>query len=901
MKTISKILIFVSMSLALSGCDDFLTKEPETNLSPNTFFSSEAELELWTNRFYSLFAGPDTDAIQVSDIQIAKNLSSVQQGTRSPATENWGTSAWAYLRYINYYLERSGNCPDETIRQRYDGVAYFFRALFYFEKVRKYGDIPYYDFVIPSNDWASLKRPRDSRGFVMKKVMEDLDRAITDLPDNWPSDALYRLSKNAARAMKARAALYEGTFRKYHGIADETIDGVTISADYFLQLAADAAWAVMEQNKYSLYKGNTLKLDAPYREYFILEDGDAKETILSMRFNADILVRHGIQFTFRNMRHSATQRLVNHYLMADGSKIQDQPGYETMTYNQQFQNRDPRMAQTLMAPGYVDLNGIDEVIEDCKSYDMTGYRFIKFVSDDTHNGATTSTTDWPVFRYPEILLTYAEAKAELGTLTPEDIALTVDVVRDRVGMPALDMTAANNNPDPLMASYYPNVNSGANKGVILEIRRERTVELPCEGLRQGYAPLEGGRPAGSLVERTRRLPRLLLPLAGRIRHERRRQDGPLPLERHQARHDLRRDARNRRRQGRPADRRHERLYRLLPGPHLQMGGGPRLSVADPDRPARGHGRRTEPESGLRRRTELLTPLCSATQRRGIPVTGIPLLRKNRLTKTIKTMKKLLLLLFAAALSLSASEPARAWGREGHETIAKIAERNLTKRAKKRIEKYLGGHSVVYYAKWMDEYRQTPEYAFTNDWHTAPVGADLRYGDELLKPGKGNAVYGLELAIRNLRDYRNLTDSAVAVNLKYVIHLVGDMHCPAHIKYTTHNTKYDVLFEDKYHKPHKYYVHHVWDNEIITTTRIWSVTEWAGELDRASKREKAAVQAGTPRDWLHDSAVTCEVQFEWAKPDERLGQDFLNKALPLVEHQIRNAGYRLAAVLNELFD
>ena len=113
------------------------------------------------------------------------------------------------------------------------------------------------------------------------------------------------------------------------------------------------------------------------------------------------------------------------------------------------------------------------------------------------------------------------------------------------------------------------------------------------------------------------------------------------------------------------------------------------------------------------------------------------------------MKKLLLLLFAAALSLSASEPARAWGREGHETIAKIAERNLTKRAKKRIEKYLGGHSVVYYAKWMDEYRQTPEYAFTNDWHTAPVDADLRYGDELLKPGKGNAVYGLELAIRNL--------------------------------------------------------------------------------------------------------------------------------------------------------
>lgn len=100
------------------------------------------------------------------------------------------------LPALHQLLPRTfGNCSDETVRQRYDGVAYFFRALFYFEKVRKYGDIPYYDFVIPSNDWASLKRPRDSRGFVMKKVMEDLDRAITDLPDNWPSDALYRLSK----------------------------------------------------------------------------------------------------------------------------------------------------------------------------------------------------------------------------------------------------------------------------------------------------------------------------------------------------------------------------------------------------------------------------------------------------------------------------------------------------------------------------------------------------------------------------------------------------------------------------------------------------------------------------------------------------------------------------------
>lgn len=261
------------------------------------------------------------------------------------------------------------------------------------------------------------------------------------------------------------------------------------------------------------------------------------------------------------------------------------------------------------------------------------------------------------------------------------------------------------------------------------------------------------------------------------------------------------------------------------------------------------------------------------------------------------MKKLLILFLFAGLLHTGD--LFGWGREGHETIAKIAERNLTKKAKKRIEKYLGGHSIVYYAKWMDEYRHTPAYKFTNSWHTAPVNAGLRYEDSLLTKD-GNAVYGLELALENLRKYRDLTDSAVAVNLKYVIHLVGDMHCPAHIKYTTHDMKYDVLFEDKYRKPDKFYVHSVWDNEIITTTRIWSVSEWAGELDRVPKAERQAIAAGTPRDWLHESAVACEVQFEWAKPGQRLGQDFLNNAVPLVESQIRNAGYRLARVLNELF-
>lgn len=267
---------------------------------------------------------------------------------------------------------------------------------------------------------------------------------------------------------------------------------------------------------------------------------------------------------------------------------------------------------------------------------------------------------------------------------------------------------------------------------------------------------------------------------------------------------------------------------------------------------------------------------------------------------MKTIKRLAMML-VALLVLMPSQEASAWGREGHETIAKIAERHLTKRARKRIENYLGGHSIVYYAKWADEYRHTPEYRFTNGWHSTPVDADCRYNDSLLDPEEGNAIFAIEKCSQTLQDYRNLPDSTVAVNLKLLIHFVADMHCPAHIKYSGRNMKYDVMFEDKYHKPHKFYIHHVWDNEIITTTRIWSVTEWAEELDRLPRQRIDEITAGTPRDWLHEAALSCIVQFDMAKPDQRLGQDFLNSALPLVESQILKAGYRLAETLNELFD
>ena len=495
MKKIYAVFISGLSVLAFSSCECFLDKLPETSLSPETFYTSEKELELATNGFYTMLPSPDntTDgALQDNDLEYHISLSSLQMGNRSAENESWSSSTWSNLRELNYYLEHSVNCTSEDIRKKYDGVAYFFRAMFYYEKVRKYGDIPWYDHVISANDKASLYRARDSRGFVMQKIMEDLDKAIDGLPVTW-TEGVYRINKYAAYAFKSRVALFEGTWRKYHDVPDETYtkdDGtqLTLSSEYFLRQSADAAKAVIDYGKYKMYTGETIVKGQPYRDFFVLEDAETSETILSRRYlyTDEMSIRHGVQFTYKNQRHSLTRALAYHYLMADGTPFQSQEGWQTMQYNQEFKNRDPRMAQTIAAPDYVAV-GTDastKYYPSCKDYDRSGYRPIKYFSDDTHDGATTSTTDYAIFRYGEVLLNYAEAKAELGEADQTVIDQTVNVIRARVGMPALDVTKANGTPDAFLSSYYTDKHlDGPDKGLILEIRRERTVELVNEGFR----------------------------------------------------------------------------------------------------------------------------------------------------------------------------------------------------------------------------------------------------------------------------------------------------------------------------------------------------------------------------------------------------------------------------------
>lgn len=489
-KIISLLFPVLAAALLLSACSDFLTKYPESALSPGSYFSTRAELDLWANDIYNsvMPKADDLAELNADENSSSSSLSAIQRGTLNPSSKAWTSDTWAPLRNINYMLENN-RCKDASVKSMYDGVAYFFRAWFYFNKVRQYGDIPWYDHVIGSSDKEDLNKPRDPRGYVMLKVLQDLDKACELLPEKWAETPVYHVSKDAALALKSRAALFEGTFRKYHAGTEyvpqdaQTFDGVTVSSEWFLQQAADAAAQML--GKRSLYTGNTLGIakkatEASYREYFLLEDAETDETILSRRYSVDVLVRHGIQFDYKNHRRSATARFVNHYLQLDGTPIQTRSGWQQLSYREAFTRRDPRMAQTLHGPSYVAL-GADKPEQLSFERTFNGYRIIKYISDTSHETATTSTTDYPVLRYAEVLLNYAEAKAELGQLTKEDVNRTIDVIRARVGMPALGDVPAT--ADPLMQEYYPNA-KGTQLAAILEVRRERTVELVCEGFRQ---------------------------------------------------------------------------------------------------------------------------------------------------------------------------------------------------------------------------------------------------------------------------------------------------------------------------------------------------------------------------------------------------------------------------------
>lgn len=470
MKTLKIVtLLLVAVATLISCSDNFLDREPLSELSPSAFFNKGSDLELFTNSFYPMF--PSTGIYSgdnATDNLIQSGPTSLQAGNRSVPASGGGWS-WSSLRDINYFLAHSSKCPDKSALAHYNGVAKWFRAYFYFDKVKRFGDVPWYGNVLEAGD-STMYKARDPRAMVVDSILADLDYAIANM--NATRD-VGRVTKWTALALKSRVCLYEGTRRKYFG--EE-------GADELLKKCAEASKDLIDNSGYVIYKGSGP--NAAYHELFSSHDAIGDEIILARQFNTETGVEHALNYYLMTSSYGMpgmSKSLIDSYLMKNGDRFTDQTNYDQIGFPEETVDRDPRLAQTIRTPGYVRVGETTESAPQI-AYTTTGYHIHKYLTEKKYDNFGRAITDLPLFRYAEVLLNYAEAKAELGTLTQDDLDISIKLIRDRVGMPNMDMAAANANPDSYLEAEYPNV-SGPNKGVILEIRRERRVETFMENLR----------------------------------------------------------------------------------------------------------------------------------------------------------------------------------------------------------------------------------------------------------------------------------------------------------------------------------------------------------------------------------------------------------------------------------
>ena len=491
MKKLHKLLLALAALTLVFGCEDALDKFPLDKMTEESFYENAQQLQLFTNSFYSSIL-PDSPYDEQSDMAVGSTPSSLLlNGNFRTATSSGGWT-WTVLRKINTCLGNIYRCKDENAVKEYTALCKFFRAWFYFDKLKRFGDVPWIDHELNSDE-KLLYAKRDSRETVMKNIIADLDEAIAGLPSSYPSGKTFRATKWAALALKSRICLFEGTFRKYHegDITLWTLPADAKPASYYLKLAADAAEQLMDLSPHKLY--DTDHPDYDYQNLFAQYEADAGEFILAIDYDYSLKLFHNASASALLPacgRISPTKNFVDHYLMADGKRFSSVSGWDSKTFADQVAGRDPRLHQTIRIPGYnyttLVTNRTSFCDMDCS---LTGYSVNKYVMPSDNlvmsNIRDYSYNDLPVIRLAEVYLNFAEAKAELGSLTQQDLDKSVNRLRARAGMPNLDMAAANASPDPFLSSAttgYPKV-SGTNKGVILEIRRERTVELALEGLR----------------------------------------------------------------------------------------------------------------------------------------------------------------------------------------------------------------------------------------------------------------------------------------------------------------------------------------------------------------------------------------------------------------------------------
>lgn len=482
--------------LMLASCD--FTEEPKSSASVNMVFSSESGLNVYAYSFYQILP-TKTDVYKLdstTDYGPKNSVSGMEVGAYT--VENAGSWSWTQLRNINYFLEQNVNeSVDQKVRDNYTGIARLFRAYFYFDKLVQYGPVPWLDKVINSPEDEALTAPRDTRDTIIENIITDLDFAYNNITEANTTALSASVNKWTALALKARICLFEASWRKYH--ANDALDfartGCTkYSASQLFDLAAAAANEIITSGPYKLHTGAAYQAGGrgAYRDLFISDNTCTDEVMLAIVADETMMI--GEQNWWYNSSTygphlGMSRKFAKTYLNLDGTPYNEKNADGSYkTFVEETTGRDYRLNQTIRAYDYTRKSASGEWVRTAANFTghaLSGYQVTKWVMDDiSYDDRSSNGNDEPLIRYAEMLLIYAEAMAENGKLSDADWAKTIGALRARAGITGGTaatgtLTTKPTEAEPYIAAYYPDVTDP----VLLEIRRERAIELAYEGLR----------------------------------------------------------------------------------------------------------------------------------------------------------------------------------------------------------------------------------------------------------------------------------------------------------------------------------------------------------------------------------------------------------------------------------
>lgn len=485
MKLTYKILS-IAFLIVLSSCDKFLDRQNLTLENDETVWRSEDNVRLYANQYYPIFFsgyGRLNNAQGAAPLLSFTNSDDVLHLGNQPnltlVVPNSGIWNYEHIRSINIMIDRvsnrMGGILSEEAKNHWLGVGRFLRAYRYSELVLSYGDVPYYDREILSNERNELYKDRTNRDVVMDAVYDDLVYAMSNTRIN---DGAQFINRFIVAGFASRIALFEGTWQKYYYKNNDR-------AKKFFDLAVSAGDLVIQSGNYAN--------EMDYKSLFTSNSLAGKKDVLLYReYSAALGITHAIVSAsnlIEGLNMGPTTDLLKSYICVDGRPWETSQisGASDFDIQDLIRTRDPRLEATFLSRPYIRNNasliyvtkflpreGEDHIIVGGGNEQLTQYR------------STNNETDYPVLRYAEVLLNWIEAKAEAATLggsavNQDDLNVSINAIRRR----PLAQAAINRGVSKTVDLNLTNLPTDPNKegdvpDLIWEIRRERRMEFTFE-------------------------------------------------------------------------------------------------------------------------------------------------------------------------------------------------------------------------------------------------------------------------------------------------------------------------------------------------------------------------------------------------------------------------------------